>query len=80
MCPLYPSIRRTAHGAGGGGEQPPPPPRIFQIAIFVHKIGNIRAKPLDFRARNGKKKYSGKRLRPPPPPPNETRPVRLLCT
>ena len=40
------------------------PPRIVQIAIFEQKSGNIRAKPLDFRASNGRK-YSGKRLQPP---------------
>ena len=44
--------RRTAQGAEGGCS----PPRIFQIAIFGQKkkSGNIRAKPLYFRASNGK--------------------------
>ena len=45
---------------------------IFQIAIFGKKSGNIRAKPLGFRASNGKK-YSDKRLQPPPPPPPRTK-------
>ena len=37
---------------------------------LIKKSGNIRAKPLDLRASNGKK-YSGKRLQPPPPPPEQ---------
>ena len=52
--------RRTAHGAKGGSSHP----RIFQIAIFGQKKGNIGAKPLELRASN-RKKYSGKRLQPP---------------
>ena len=40
--------RRTAIGAEGGCS----PPRIFQIAIFGQKSGNIWAKPFDFCARN----------------------------
>ena len=50
--------------AGGGGGGGCSPPRSFQIAISGKKSGNIRAKPLDFRASNGQK-YVGKRLQPP---------------
>ena len=45
------------------------PPRIFQIAIFGQKkkSGNIRAKPLDFRASNGQD-IRARDFSPPPPP------------
>ena len=53
----YSQHRRTAHGN-------------FSYRHFrkEKKSGNIRAKPLDFRASNGKKN-SGKRFQTPPPPP-----------
>ena len=59
---------------GGGGLQPP---GIVQITIFgppPKKKGNIRAKPLDFRASNGKT-YSGKRLQPPEQNSSRTPPI-----
>ena len=38
----------------GGCSPPPPPPWNFQNShIRAKKLGNIRAKPLDFRASNG---------------------------
>ena len=39
---------------GGGAGRAAAPPGILKIAIFgQQKSGNIRAKPLDFRASNG---------------------------
>ena len=52
--------RRTTHGARGLQ-----PPRIFQIAIFGQKLGNIREKPLDFRASNGRRKIFGQETSAP---------------
>ena len=76
--------RRTAHGARGGGgaaAQPPPPPRILQIAIFGGKSGNIRAKPLDIRTSNWRKKIFGQETSapsPPAPPPPQRNSSRTL--
>ena len=54
---------------GDGGLQPL---NFFQIAIFGPKIGNIRAKLLDFRASNGKN-IRPRDFSPPPPPPPRTK-------
>ena len=46
-------MRMGVRGGGGGGGWGAAAPGISQIAIFGGKSGNIRAKPLDFRASNG---------------------------
>ena len=51
LCGCY--HRCAGHGAA-------PPHIIFQIVIFGQKASNIRAKPLDFRASNGKNNIQAK--------------------
>ena len=51
------------------------------IAIFGQKTGNIRAKPLDFRASNGEKTiFRQETSAPPPPPPRKSPRTPLILT
>ena len=78
LTSAFNNVDHRRKGRGARGMQPPPPLEFFKLPFLGKTAGNIRAKPLDFRASNGEN-IRARDFSPLPSPPEQNSSRTPMC-